>query len=105
MRNVCSTSDGEAFSIWKAFDGEAVFLDNVCLMGGLSLGGSEKKGLCRELVRRIEKGALTSDLEPHYCLLTTVLEILLILLPAGWSKSAEDQLCDRGLRGAPSFTL
>lgn len=69
-----------------------MFLDNVCLMGGLSLGGFGQKGLCGDLVRRTERGALTSALEPQYHLLATVLEILLILFPVGWSESAEDRL-------------
>lgn len=80
------------FQYGKHLMEEAVFLDNVCLMGALSLGGFGQKGLCGDLVRRTEKGALTGDLEPQYCLSKTVLEILLILLPTGWPKSAEDQL-------------
>lgn len=71
MQNICPTSDGKTFSIWKAFEGEVVFLDHVCLMDGLSLGDFRQKGLCRAQMR-IEKGALTRGLEPQDCLFTTI---------------------------------
>ena len=64
--NGCPASDGETFSIWKAFEGEVMFSDIVFWGMDYHLGVSGKC-FCGDILRRtLEKGVLKSNLETEY---------------------------------------
>lgn len=84
--NVCPTCDGETFSIWKAFDREALFSD-VCLINGLPLGDFGERSLQGSDEGKDRERSTERRWEKKQHLFTTVCsleEYILLIMIATW---------------------